>query len=256
MGNDALRTAQPLTLCRASRCARVCVWRRAAHSAPLSPSLLRSDRQSPLHSPPHFPRVTFPFVSLSPAMDRIYCSEQIEVPPPLPAILKAYTKEVIRYNPRDIPAFSRESAPTTDKQRRGERSVDACCTGGVRATTSAKPSTHSSPFSLPASLLLLLLSASFRSVQLLRCPRQGRRRGIPGGAVEEEEAGRCSCSSWTATVTTVPSDARLPSLLFARPLSRHPGALALDDLRAISCAHHFVQPLSHPLQTSNMQSAF
>lgn len=42
-------------------------------------------------------------------MDRIYCSEQIEVPPALPAILKAYTKEVIRYSPKDIPAFSRES---------------------------------------------------------------------------------------------------------------------------------------------------
>jgi len=41
-------------------------------------------------------------------MDRIYCSEQIEVPPVLPAILKAYTKEVIRFNPKDIPAFSRD----------------------------------------------------------------------------------------------------------------------------------------------------
>jgi hypothetical protein len=41
-------------------------------------------------------------------MDRIYCSEQIEVPPALPSILKAYTKEVIRYAPADIPAFSRD----------------------------------------------------------------------------------------------------------------------------------------------------
>jgi len=41
-------------------------------------------------------------------MDRVYCSEQIEVPPALPAILKAYSKEVIRYNPPDIPAFSRD----------------------------------------------------------------------------------------------------------------------------------------------------
>lgn len=41
-------------------------------------------------------------------MDSIYCAEQIEVPPTLPAILKAYTKEVIRYQPADIPAFSRD----------------------------------------------------------------------------------------------------------------------------------------------------
>ena len=30
------------------------------------------------------------------SMDRIYCAEQIVVPPELPSILKAYTKEVIR----------------------------------------------------------------------------------------------------------------------------------------------------------------
>lgn len=41
-------------------------------------------------------------------MDRIYCAEQIVVPPTLPSILKAFTKEVIRYNPTDIPAFSRD----------------------------------------------------------------------------------------------------------------------------------------------------
>jgi len=71
-------------------------------------------RAPPLHPHPStaftaFPCITFisPFI-----MDRIYCSEQIEVPPALPAILKAYTKEVIRYSPKDIPAFSRESART------------------------------------------------------------------------------------------------------------------------------------------------
>ena len=42
-------------------------------------------------------------------MDAIYSAEQIEVPVALPSILKAYTKEVIRNNPEDIPAFSRES---------------------------------------------------------------------------------------------------------------------------------------------------
>lgn len=41
-------------------------------------------------------------------MDSIYCSDQIEVPAALPAILKAYSKEVIRYQPTDIPAFSRD----------------------------------------------------------------------------------------------------------------------------------------------------
>jgi hypothetical protein len=41
-------------------------------------------------------------------MDRIYSSEQIEIPPAFPPILKAYSKEVIRFNPKDIPAFSRE----------------------------------------------------------------------------------------------------------------------------------------------------
>mmetsp|Transcript_20049 Transcript_20049/g.40476 ORF Transcript_20049/g.40476 Transcript_20049/m.40476 type:complete len:296 (-) Transcript_20049:419-1306(-) len=38
-------------------------------------------------------------------MDRIYSAEQIQVPPALPAILKAFTKEVIRLNPSDIPQF-------------------------------------------------------------------------------------------------------------------------------------------------------
>lgn len=41
-------------------------------------------------------------------MDRIYCAEQIHVPADFPALLKAYTKEVIRFNPTDIAAFSRD----------------------------------------------------------------------------------------------------------------------------------------------------
>jgi hypothetical protein len=41
-------------------------------------------------------------------MDRLYSAEQIVVPPELPPILKAYTKEVIRYQPKDIVAFSRD----------------------------------------------------------------------------------------------------------------------------------------------------
>jgi hypothetical protein len=39
-------------------------------------------------------------------VQRIYSAEQIAVPPALPAILKAWTKEVIRSNPRDIYGFS------------------------------------------------------------------------------------------------------------------------------------------------------
>jgi len=41
-------------------------------------------------------------------MDRLYCADQIVVPPALPALLKAYTQEVIRYNPTDLAAFSRD----------------------------------------------------------------------------------------------------------------------------------------------------
>mmetsp|Transcript_30993 Transcript_30993/g.50145 ORF Transcript_30993/g.50145 Transcript_30993/m.50145 type:complete len:214 (-) Transcript_30993:473-1114(-) len=41
-------------------------------------------------------------------VERIYCAEQISIPPELPEILKAYTKELIRQCPSDIIAFSRE----------------------------------------------------------------------------------------------------------------------------------------------------
>lgn len=39
---------------------------------------------------------------------RIFCAEQIEVPPQLPDILKNYSKAVIRNNPADIIDFSRK----------------------------------------------------------------------------------------------------------------------------------------------------
>lgn len=39
---------------------------------------------------------------------RIFCAEQIEVPPELPNILKNYSKAVIRSNPPDIIEFSRK----------------------------------------------------------------------------------------------------------------------------------------------------
>eukprot|EP00472_Partenskyella_glossopodia_P012839 CAMPEP_0197516648 /NCGR_PEP_ID=MMETSP1318-20131121/1511_1 /TAXON_ID=552666 /ORGANISM="Partenskyella glossopodia, Strain RCC365" /LENGTH=71 /DNA_ID=CAMNT_0043065525 /DNA_START=173 /DNA_END=388 /DNA_ORIENTATION=+ len=41
-------------------------------------------------------------------MDRIYSAEQIQVPPMLPGIMKAWTKEVIRCGPEDIVKFSKE----------------------------------------------------------------------------------------------------------------------------------------------------
>lgn len=41
-------------------------------------------------------------------MDRIYSADQITVPPQLPAILKSFTKEVIRFAPEDIPAFGQQ----------------------------------------------------------------------------------------------------------------------------------------------------
>ncbi len=39
---------------------------------------------------------------------RIFSAEQIEVPEELPAVLKNFSKEVIRSNPDDIVKFSRE----------------------------------------------------------------------------------------------------------------------------------------------------
>jgi hypothetical protein len=41
-------------------------------------------------------------------MDYIFRAEQIEVPQDLPGIMKAWTKEVIRYAPTDVTAFSKE----------------------------------------------------------------------------------------------------------------------------------------------------
>lgn len=39
---------------------------------------------------------------------RIFSADQIEVPQDLPAILKDFSKEVIRSNPKDLVRFSRE----------------------------------------------------------------------------------------------------------------------------------------------------
>jgi hypothetical protein len=42
------------------------------------------------------------------AEQRIYCAEQIYVPENLPIILKHYSKEIIRNQPKDILQFSKE----------------------------------------------------------------------------------------------------------------------------------------------------
>lgn len=39
---------------------------------------------------------------------RIFSADQIVVPPELPEILKDWSKEVIRNNPQDLAAFSKE----------------------------------------------------------------------------------------------------------------------------------------------------
>lgn len=43
-------------------------------------------------------------------VERIYCAEQIVVPPELPEIIKVFTKEVIRANPADLDEFGAQCA--------------------------------------------------------------------------------------------------------------------------------------------------
>lgn len=40
--------------------------------------------------------------------EKLYSAEQITVPQDLPKILKGFSKEIIRYNPGDIPQFAIE----------------------------------------------------------------------------------------------------------------------------------------------------
>ena len=49
---------------------------------------------------------TMPKVAGTMDLEPIYCAEQIQVPPELAGILKAYTKEVVRRQPEDIYEFS------------------------------------------------------------------------------------------------------------------------------------------------------
>lgn len=143
--NHALRTALSLTRspCRVRCACAVRVAPCSPHSA--SPSFAQSAAAAPVAVRTHLPPLLPP-----PAMDRIYCSEQIEVPPPLPAILKAYTKEVIRYNPRDIPAFSRESAQHADDIIAEWGACGRVLQDNVPATTSTKSHRSVSSPSVPA----------------------------------------------------------------------------------------------------------
>eukprot|EP00620_Florenciella_sp_RCC1587_P011674 CAMPEP_0182558462 /NCGR_PEP_ID=MMETSP1324-20130603/1978_1 /TAXON_ID=236786 /ORGANISM="Florenciella sp., Strain RCC1587" /LENGTH=141 /DNA_ID=CAMNT_0024770637 /DNA_START=23 /DNA_END=450 /DNA_ORIENTATION=+ len=60
--------------------------------------------------PPPRPPPPPPPAAIAPEEDtnRIFSAEQIEVHPDLPAILKEYSKAVIRANPKDVVAFSAE----------------------------------------------------------------------------------------------------------------------------------------------------
>lgn len=49
---------------------------------------------------------------------RIFSADQIEVPQELPAILKDFSKEVIRSNPKDLVKFSREYFETKLQERK------------------------------------------------------------------------------------------------------------------------------------------
>lgn len=48
------------------------------------------------------------FQAMPIAEDPYYCHEQIEIPPPLPDILKMFTKAAIRTQPKDPLAWSYE----------------------------------------------------------------------------------------------------------------------------------------------------
>ena len=78
-------------------------------------STTTSSRHTSTLSPPHCRLVCIHSPTLRLAkhqqkhtmdVEPLYCAEQIKVPEQLPAILKEWTKEVIRQNPRDINEFS------------------------------------------------------------------------------------------------------------------------------------------------------
>jgi hypothetical protein len=52
---------------------------------------------------------------------RIFSADQIEVPQDLPAILKDFSKEVIRNNPKDLVKFSREYFENKMNERKSQQ---------------------------------------------------------------------------------------------------------------------------------------
>ena len=56
--------------------------------------------------------------------DRIWSSEQINVPPELPQIMKEYTKAVIRANPPDVLSFSIDYFKEKAKEAAANQSTD------------------------------------------------------------------------------------------------------------------------------------
>ena len=54
---------------------------------------------------------------------RIFSADQIEVPQDLPAILKDFSKEVIRSNPKDLVKFSREYFENKMSERQAQSSA-------------------------------------------------------------------------------------------------------------------------------------
>lgn len=54
---------------------------------------------------------------------RIFSADQIEVPQDLPTILKDFSKEVIRSNPKDLVKFSREYFENKLNERKAQSSA-------------------------------------------------------------------------------------------------------------------------------------
>ena len=55
---------------------------------------------------------------------RIFSADQIEVPQDLPAILKDFSKEVIRSNPKDLVKFSREYFENKCEEKKAAGATD------------------------------------------------------------------------------------------------------------------------------------
>lgn len=82
-------------------------------------------------------------------MDTIFCAEQIEVPAALPGIMKAWTKEVIRYAPEDIITFSKQYFESLKggqlEQFLAAQEQEANQRNAFNALESVRPSAHLAP---------------------------------------------------------------------------------------------------------------